>query len=536
MSRAIGRHIAATFAALAVAIALGLGTTPAGARPRGDRPTGGTLEAIAARTPPPIVSRYHGLHGTGGFVGAPGDREPEKLDALGAVAYALDHAPALLAQRATIANADSSFTKARAAEYPTATGQLQNQIARSRNEGGQFAQFGVSPTNNFSQNTAQLGSTYDLYNGTRQLAAGQAKQQVAAAILELARQEEQTTIAVGNAFFALAAQHGIVVLDQNDLAYQQSLLDNARAAERVGRVAGVDVLRAQVAVSRATSALVQARTDEANARESLAVQVGAPAATAFAVPDPIPEPPAPTDAPEVLGTLAKMHRPEIAAARASFAASRFADAQVDSDLRPSVQANASFGSQVSPTSFVQQQQQIDASNAQATASYNAQKILFPNLTITPPVLIPPVDRHKPGFWQFQIVSSFSVPLYDYGQRAAAHHAARAQIDASLASLYNAYDSVQADVDAANRNVGAATQRLALAKLSARAARETARIAQLQYKAGLISFTDVSQTQQTALGTENDLIAARVNYVDALIKLRVALAPPDPAAAVDFRGL
>jgi len=266
------------------------------------------------------------------------------------------------------------------------------------------------------------------------------------------------------------------------------------------------------------------------------VQIGAPADTTFRVPDTLPEPPAPTTPAALLGTLAKANRPEIAAARAAFDVSKYADAQVDSDLRPTLQANASFGSQVSPTSFVQQQQQIDATNAQALASYQQQKILFPNIALTSPVLIPPVDRHKPGFWQFNIVSTFAVPLYDYGQRAAAHHAARAQIDSSLAALYNAYDLVQADVDAASRNVTAAAQRLGLAKLSDRAARESARIAQLQYKAGLISFTDATQTEQTALSAANDLIAARVNYVTAIIRLRVALAPPDPAAAADLRGL
>lgn len=505
-----------------------LATGPAMARHHAEPPAAAMAEALATPAPPPVFVPQRR--------GTPGDRPAERLDARGAVQYALDHAPALLAQRATIASIDSTFTKDRAAEYPTANAQVQNQIARSKNQSGQFAQFGVSPTNNFSQNTALLSTTYELYNGTRQLVAGQAKKQLQGAILELARQEEQTTISVSNAFYALAAQHGVVSLDENDLRFQQALLDTARASERVGRVAGVDVLRAQVNVARATSALVQARTDEANARETLAVQVGAPADTEFALPDVLPEPPAPTTPASVLGTLAKTNRPEIAAARAAFEASKLAGAQVDSDLRPTVQANASFGSQVSPTQFVQQQRQIDATNAQAIAGYNAQKQLFPNLNLIPPAFLPSVDRHQPGFWQFQIVSTFTVPLYDYGQRAAAHRAARAQIDSSLASLANAYDTVQADVDAANRNVGAATQRLSLAKLSAQAARETARIAGLQYKAGLISFTDATQTEQTALAAENDLIAARVNYVTALVRLRVALAPPDPAAAADFRGL
>jgi hypothetical protein len=47
---------------------------------------------------------------------------------------------------------------------------------------------------------------------------------------------------------------------------------------------------------------------------------------------------------------------------------------------------------------------------------------------------------------------------------------------------------------------------------------------------------VTQTEQTALGTEFDLVSARVAYVTTLVRLRVALAPPNAAAAADLRGL
>ena len=495
------------------------------------RPTGGTLAGMAVASPAPPA-----VFVPGAFDGKPGTRPTPSLDGYGAATYALTHTPSLLAERATVLSLDAQFTKARAAEFPTAQGQLQNQITKQSNGAGTLAQFGIAPTSNFSENTAQLSSTYNLFNGTAQINAQQYKRQVDNAKFELQRQEEQTTIAVTNAFYALAANHETVLVDEGDLKYQQDLLATAQAEEKVGRVAGVDVLRAQVAVERSDSALVQARTDEINAREALAVQIGAPADTAFALPDVLPEPAVPKTSLDVLGTIAKMNRPEIFEARAALAASKLSDAEVDQDLRPTVQLNGSFGSQVSPTNFVLQQEQIDASNAEALLSYEQEQQLFPGQAIAPPTLLPPVDRHQPGFWQFNIVSTFTVPLYDYGQRAAQHHAARAQIVSSLASLYNAYDAVQSDVDSAERNVTAAAEKLRLAKLSARAAVESARIAQLQYKNGLISFTDVTQTEQTALATEFDLVSARVTYVTALIRLRVALAPPNAAAAADLRGL
>jgi outer membrane protein TolC len=495
-----------------------------------DRPTGGTLQALATATAPPLVFV------PGSFEGSPGNREPLQLDALGAVSYALTHTPALLAQRAIALGNDSSFAKARAGEYPSLGGQLQSQLAKSANQPGQFAQFGITPSNNFSENTAQLQSTYTLYNGSAQLTAQQAKKQLENAQFELRRQEEQTAISVSDAFYALAADRGAIGLDEGDLAYQQALLAEAQAEERVGRVAGVDVLKAQVAVARSQSTLVGARATEQNDREALAVAIGAPAATLFVVPETLPEPAMPTTPVDTLATMAKMNRPEIAEARAALDVSKLGDASVDSDLRPVITVNGSFGSQVSPTEFVQEQEEIDQSNTAALASYEAEKALFPTAVIPPPVLLPNVDRHVPGFWQFNVVSTFNVPLYDYGQRAAAHHAARAQIASSLASLFNAYDSVEADVSTARRNLTAAAERLRLAKLSAQLGAETARIAQLQYKNGLISFTDVSQTEQTSLSAQNDLLAARVQYVTALIKLRVALAPPDTAAAVDLRGI
>jgi outer membrane protein TolC len=458
------------------------------------------------------------------------------LDGYHAVAYALEHEPSLLAQRATVLNLDATFTKLRAGEYPALSGELQNQISKSANQSGQFAQFGLSPASNFSQNTAQLQTTYNLYNATAQVDAEQAKKQVDNARYELRRQEEAAAINVSNAFYALAADRGEVKLDENDLQYQQELLAAARAEERVGRVAGVDVLRAQVAVARSQSALVQARATALNDQESLAVLIGAPTNTTFDVPTALPEPAAPATQTANLDAIAKLNRPEIAEARAAFDAAKLGDAAVDNDLHPTVALNGSFGSQVSPTNFVLEQEEVDQSNAQAIATYEQEKTLFPGVNFAAPVLGGTVNRHTPGFWQFNIVSTFQIPLYDYGQRAAQHHAARAQIASTVASLTNAYESVQADVEAARRNLEAASEKLNLAKLSASEATESARIARLQYANGLISFTDVTQTQQTALGAQNDLLAARVQYVTAFIRLRVALAPPDTAAAANLRGL
>ncbi|MBD5635507.1 MAG: hypothetical protein IAI49_13605, partial [Candidatus Eremiobacteraeota bacterium] len=124
--------------------------------------------AGAASPAPPAVF----IPGT--LRGQPGDRVALRLDALAAVTYALANTPSLLAQRATVLELDATFTKDRAAEYPSATGELQNQITKQNNTSGNLAQFGITPSSNFSQNTAQLSSTYNLFNGTAQINAQQA--------------------------------------------------------------------------------------------------------------------------------------------------------------------------------------------------------------------------------------------------------------------------------------------------------------------------------------------------------------------------
>jgi outer membrane protein TolC len=65
--------------------------------------------------------------------------------------------------------------------------------------------------------------------------------------------------------------------------------------------------------------------------------------------------------------------------------------------------------------------------------------------------------------------------------------------------------------------------------------ESARIAQLQYRNGLISLTDATAAEQSALSAANDLVVARVNYLTALVRLRASVGVADPVAVVDLGG-
>jgi len=217
--------------------------------------------------------------------------DPGPLDLQGALKFALGHSQTILSKRSTLASLEANYARLHAAEFPTIAGTLQNQVSKSANNAGAFQQFNLSQQNVFSQNTAQIGSTWNINTGSsQQISAQQAKRQQDAAQADLRRSEQQLAIDVSNGFYALVARREATRLARADRNYQQSLLDVARQSEKVGRVAGVDVLRAQANELRSESTLVSSQSDEANASESLAQTIGAPAETPFAIPAIVPEP------------------------------------------------------------------------------------------------------------------------------------------------------------------------------------------------------------------------------------------------------
>lgn len=448
---------------------------------------------------------------------------PARLTLHDAVAYALAHSPGLLAKQADIIGLIATFTKQRATQYPSITAQLENQMQESQNAAGSLAQFGIAPESRFSLNTAQIVSQWTLYNGSlNHILAQQDRRRVESASAELQRSEEQLVGDTAAAFYELEAHRQATALADHNERYQRRLLDFARAAEHAGREAGVDVLRARVQTLRARAALLSARAEERNAEEALALRIGAPPDTAFLLPARIPQPAPPKESLTELTAKALAQRPEGAAARADLAYAQLAESAIDTDLKPSVTLSGSFGSQVSPTGFAYQQQQVDAQNAAAIAQYQLERQLAPTASIAPPVLLPPVNRHVNGFWQLGAEEHFGVPVLDYGQRATAHHAARAQILASSASLTNTRYAIQLDVRQAARNLAVDRENIDLAQRADALASQSARIAQLQFQHGLISFTDVTQTEETAMAAQDDLVKARTAYAAAFVRLRVAL--------------
>jgi len=304
-------------------------------------------------------------------------------------------------------------------------------------------------------------------------------------------------------------QREAVRLAVGDRAYQQALLDAARAQERVGRVAGVDVLRAQVNALRSDATLTSDVAAEANARETLAQRIGAPYDTPFALPGTLPEPPLPRTPVEALIAQARDARSDIASARAQVAVARLVDAAIESDRRPQLQLTGAFGNSETPAAQTSGAQVIDG------------------------FFFPATSNNRVGFWQIGASETFTLPLIEYGARRAQHRAAHAQLDAALATLASNESSVATDVRQALRGVQTANANLITEREAERLGAESARIAQLQYRNGLISLTDATAAEQSALSAANDLVVAQVTYLNALVHLRTSVGVADPVAIVDL---
>jgi outer membrane protein len=446
------------------------------------------------------------------------DSTASPMTLVDAVAYALTHSSTVSTQIANLTNAQHALALQRGVAYPLVNGQLQSYLSKSANFEGAFAAIGAAQQNVVSQNTAQVGiNNWNLTSGGfsfLQLAAARAQE--AQARNTLANTEDQIANSVTNSFFGISQRQATVLVDRVALNYQNVLVDVSKAKEKAGVAAGVDVLQAQSAQAKSESQLVADRAAVDDASEQLAQQIGAPIQSKFLVPLDIPQPPIPQGTVDALVDIAEVNRPDVTAAHEAVLSAGYTRKGWNVELAPQINISANIGNQFSPTGAVQEQQSIDEECASGQ--------------IPPPCNFT-VPRGSFGFWSISAVSTFSLPIVDYNAR----HSERVNDDAQLASAKVTYAQtrLQAELDVRQsyRAAKTAEAQLSFATVEATAGTEAARIAQLQYKAGVKTIYDVLQAQQNAQSAQNDYVNARVNYVDAVVKLRVSLGTYDARSAV-----
>ncbi len=438
-----------------------------------------------------------------------------------AVAYALNHSSTVASQRAALTAAQHQLALQRGVAYPLVNASLQSILAKSANYQGGFAVIGAQQQNVVSQNTAQVGiSNWNLTSGGYSfLLVSAAKAQEEQAAKNLTYTEDQIATSVTNSFYAIVERRGLVAVDEFTLKYQTVLVNVATIKERAGAAAGVNVLQAKTSAAKSESTLIADRAAVEDASQTLAQQIGAPILTAFAAPIHIPQPPIPHGTVDTLVGVAESSRPDVGAAHQAVVAARYTRRSWNVELFPQIAISAGIGNQFSPTSAVELQSELDQE-------------CHPPTSVPPPAGCPLfAPRGSFGYWSLQAVSTFSLPLVDYNAR----HSERVNDDAQLASAQSTFDQtvLQSELDVRQSYRGAQTAlgQLAWAKQEAAFGIESARIAQLQYKAGVKTIYDVLQSQQAAQQAAVDDITARVDYVEAVVKLRVSLGTYDARAAV-----
>jgi outer membrane protein TolC len=418
-----------------------------------------------------------------------------------AVQYAAGHNAGIVRQQFAVVQARAQYLRERAQALPPITGSLANQLQKSENYSGSYGVVGLSQASVFSQNTAQIGTQYTFNGGLSYIQTLAAKQSYEQAQSDLRKVQNQLASDVTNGFYSLAARRETVRLDRGDETYQRALVAIAQAKVRAGVAAGVDVLSAQAQDQKSRYTLAAAQADSENTRESLAQLIGAPLDTQFAVPGRPPSPPLPGKSVEELVNLAQANRPDVLSALTAVAVAQTNRRGADTDLFPQIQTFASFGNQFSPTLAVEE------------AKFG------------------PVNRGAPGFWQVGMTSSIALPFWDWGMRRANHQNLDAQIATQEENLAATRQQVEIDVRQAYRAAQTALAQLDSAGQESRYAGEAARIARLQYQSGLKSLIDVLAAQQSSLSAQTDSYNARVAYIEAVVRLRVALGIYDPQSAV-----
>jgi outer membrane protein TolC len=414
-----------------------------------------------------------------------------------AIDYTAQHSPAVLSARAQAAQAGATLARDRSSFLPQVSGVAQNTMNRqSTNNAGSLAQFGLQPSPNFSQNTAELQGTQTIFNLQDALTANESRRQYDQALQNYRLVREQTTVNVETAYYNYVEDVQLAGLAQFDLDYQRTLLQIANANYATGRVAGIDRLKAQVQATSSQEALASSQADAEDARENLAQLVGTDVAQQFVVPPAIPEPPAPKVDQKAENAIALARRPEVAMAQDVLASAIISNGLVDAPDRPTVALQGGWGNLVTTTISALQQRQNQMICGAPTCG----------------------PSH---FYTISLTTQWALPLLDWGSLHAAHRSAHANIDAQGVAFDSARRQALIDVDQAVRRLGVDEQNLSLATQNADVAKQAAQIAQVQYKVGLGSQLDVTTAEQTYLQAARQLLDAQVGYVLGLDKLKLA---------------
>jgi NodT family efflux transporter outer membrane factor (OMF) lipoprotein len=382
----------------------------------------------------------------------------------------------LKASVAQLAGARATLTASQSAGTPTLSAGLNG--TRSFNAQSNAAE---NPANNVSL-SANAAWELDLWGRLSMASQGaQASVQASEADLAAARLSVQAALAQG--YFSLRTAEALhELLQRNVLAYQKSW-ELTQVRYQAGVAGQTDVLQAQTQLSNVQTQLADSLAQRAQLEHALAVLLGLPPSS-FAVARTATLPAA-VAVPASLPSTLLERRPDIAAARARVQAAYAQMGVTDAALLPALNLSATLGY---------------GQNALANL------LSAPNLV-------------------WSLGAGLTQAVFDGGARKQASAQARATAEQATANyrqlVLTALQEVEDNLVLAYRlqdQVNAQTEAL-------QSARRNLEIVTDQYRAGTVSYLNVSTAQSAALNAEANLLAVRNRQLAAANTLLKNVAGP-----------
>ncbi len=316
--------------------------------------------------------------------------------------------------------------------------------------------------------TANAAWEIDLWGRLAEgIKAAGASYQASQADLAALRLSAQATLT--QTYFALRTAEAQQALLVRTEAADQRTLDLTQTRYNSGVVAQTDVLQARTQLRSTQTQLSSMRTQRAQLEHALATQLGklpgqfqlAPAGDASRLPELPP-------VPELVPSTLLAQRPDIAAARARQVAAYAQIGIADAAFFPSLSLSASAGYRGSSWSHL---------------------VSAPNL-----------------LWS--IGAAVAAPILDGGQRQLASAQARASADVATANYRQAVLTAFQEVEDNLVDFAESGATLALQRDAVDAAQRNLDLVLAQYRAGTVSYLNVSTAQTSLLSAESNLLSSR----------------------------
>ena len=364
----------------------------------------------------------------------------------------------LAAALAQVRSARAVLDASRTAIFPTLS--LGGGATRSASESN--GRRTVSTTDSLTANAAwEIDLWGRLAEGVKSAGASYQASQADLAALRLSAQATLT-----QSYFSLRAAEAQQALLERTVAASQRTLELTEARYAGGVVSQADVLQARTQLRSSQAQLSDTRSQRAQLEHALATQVGQLAGQ-FQLPASARLPDLPP-VPELLPSTLLAQRPDIAAARARQVAAYAQIGIADAAFFPTVDLSASAGYRGASWSKL---------------------VSAPNLV-------------------WSLGAAVAAPLFDGGQRRLASAQARAAADVATANYRQSVLTAFQEVEDNLVQFAEAGASLALQRDAFEAASRNLELVLAQYRAGTVSYLNVSAAQGSALSAESNLISAR----------------------------